>query len=115
MTFTLKLQDFHVIYEWDFQSYSWFLEITRDNLTSTSVKVVPITVLSNENFCASKNIAVSMRYMPKSGARAICAHAHIYVFTGFCWPFSEILSYINESGRKLKPVISSIALHYKIS
>ncbi len=66
MTFALKLQDFHVIYEWDFQSYLWFLEITRDNLTSTSVKVVPLTLTSTFKEISAKNIAVWVRYSQKT-------------------------------------------------
>ena len=39
------------------QAAQGYLEILRDNLTSTSVKVVPLTIVSNFQQISAKNIA----------------------------------------------------------
>jgi hypothetical protein len=87
-----------------------FIETTRDNLSSTSVKVVPLTVPSTENYRARKNIAVSLCYQQKTVDRPMSAHAHFDVFSVFLWQLCLISSYSVELGWKLKPVISSTKL-----
>ena len=66
-----------------FELLSNFLEGKRNNLRSTSVKVVPLTVTSKKNFRSPKNIAVSLHYDQKTGNRPISAHAQFYVFSVF--------------------------------
>jgi len=91
-----------------------FLEITRDNLTSTSVEVVPLTVTSTEIQSAPDNIAVRLRYSPKTADLTISANAHFCVFSVFCWQLDQYLSYSDEPERELKPVTSSIVLWKKL-
>ncbi len=58
-----------------FQLIGDFLEITRDNLTLTSVKVVPLPVTSRQKKMSAKTIAVSLRYSPKT-ADHLCQRSH---------------------------------------
>ena len=60
-----------------------FLEIVRDNLTSASVKVVPLTVTSKEVQSAPDNIAVWLCYNLKTADLTIGAHAHFVFFRFF--------------------------------
>ena len=62
-----------------------FLEIVRDNLTSASVKVVPLTVTSTKVQSVPDNIAVWLCYNLKTADLTIGAHAHFCVLSVFCW------------------------------
>ena len=62
-----------------------FLEIVRDNLTSTSVKVVPLTVTSTLAYSAPDNIAVWLRYNLKTTDLTTGAYAHFPILSAFCW------------------------------
>jgi len=61
------------------------LETVRDNLTSTSVKVVSLTAASTEVQSAPDNIAVWLRYNLKTVDLTTGAHTQFYVLSVFCW------------------------------
>ena len=61
------------------------LETVRDNLTSTSVKVVSLTVASTQIQTAPDNIAVWLRYNLKTVDLTTGAHTHFCVLSAFCW------------------------------
>ena len=62
-----------------------FLEIVRDNLTSTSVKVVPLTFTSSLVRFAPDNMAVWLRYNLKTTDLTTGAYAHFCILSTFCW------------------------------
>ena len=62
------------------------LEITRDNLTSTSVKVVPLIVTSIVSKVLPRNIAVWLRYRQKLQSHF---SSSFWQFPAISWQFSS--------------------------
>ena len=94
----------------DLISIRSFLKKTRDNLTSTSVKVVPQTLTNMYKKFQQKILPSAWATAQKLATVRAASHEHFCVFSVIRWQLGQYLSYNDEFERKLKPVISSIFL-----